>query len=220
MRTMQIAALAAAALALTTAAVRAQGVSGGEGVRPPDGTYRYVIRENGTRVGESAVEIRTAAGVVTVSETLDAGPVHVLGKTVYGGGPLQLQTYSAEITGSGAPQSVSGALSGGVLSLRSGSSEIRKSPADGAPIMLVYDDFVGSKVLLPSLLAQNGTAKFSAVALEGGAVLTGQSQVAADGGEVDVDLGGKAVRFTVDKRTRTVQRVDIPAESVTIELQP
>ena len=66
MRTLRFASAVVTALLVSAAAAGAQSTPDA-GVRPPDGAYRYVIRESGTKVGESSIDIRTAGGTVTVA---------------------------------------------------------------------------------------------------------------------------------------------------------
>jgi hypothetical protein len=187
--------------------------------RPPDGDYRYIIRQNGTEVGRSQIHILTHNDDVTVTEILVAGEIRVQSRAAYALSPLRLKTYFAEIDTGGKQQLVNGDVANGVVTLHSGSSELAKSAPNGTSVLVIADEFVASQILLPALLAQNSTTHFAAVSLEGGAVLQGDSRIASDGPDLAINLGTRSMLFTTAKPNFVVERIDIPAESVSVVLE-
>ncbi|HEY0613705.1 MAG TPA: alpha/beta fold hydrolase [Candidatus Elarobacter sp.] len=221
---------AIASLALAVVVSAAAPSAGAAPVRPPDGTYRYELRVGGTLGGRSTLVVRGTADAVTVDDTSEftvaAAASHAV--ATYTAAALTPSGYVADVTGGIRPQHVTAGFAPGTVTFRSGGQSI-DVPADAsAPLELVGDNFTGTMVMVPAVIAAAGAQRFTLALLAGGkpvvvSVVAGPppqrpSGVPAVDVALSVDVAGLREVYWYDPATFVVDLLAIPAQGAEFRL--
>ncbi|HZO93585.1 MAG TPA: alpha/beta fold hydrolase [Candidatus Baltobacteraceae bacterium] len=216
----------AAAPALLAAAPQAPAAA--VAARPPDGTYRYELRKAGTPIGSSRVVFRQDGNTVVVTDDFSLAALHLNAHVVarYDASSLSPVGYHAEVTLPNGSQATDVAAEPGRMTVRVPGQTVA-IPADaGAPLEVASDNFPGTLVVLPAILAAQHAQKVTLAVLAGARAIVDSTVPAGDvtrpSGVSPSDVvlalegGGLRLNFWYAPSTYVVDEIDIPAQQASI----
>ena len=184
-------------------------------VHPPDGVYRYELRQGSTKIGESMLTLHSSNATVSVIEDAVIGPVHAKIAASYDANTLRENTYVIDASANGATRhGIVTPIANGV-NLEAGAQSIDVEALPDAPLVIIADNFINSMFMTPSILNITKPAVITEAATAGGKAL--RTTVVTEGpGVIMLDVSGLQMRYTYDPTTFILEKVEVPAQHVLI----
>ncbi len=188
-------------------------------VRPANGTYVYSVLQHGQQIGNSTVTVSSSPKGVDVHEKAMLGPVSADISFSLDPASLAEGDYAADVTTPAGSQRVVVTPQTGALSITAARQNVNVAALEGAPSLLVSDNFVSTLVLAPAIAAATNATSWTFVALSGGKALRAKVQPTGNPAIFSVDVDGTAFNYTVDPSTMLVREVRVPSQDVVVSLK-
>ena len=205
-------------------------VAGADPLRPPDGTYRYELRINGSVAGTSTVAVRGAADAVTVDDNSQFTALKVNAHAVarYANPDLGLLSYAADVTLPSGAQHIDVTAAPGHMTITDGAQHADVAADPTAPLEILGDNLTGTTVMVPAIVQAAHAARFTYAATSGGiAVLATVVPDAIPARPIGllsrdlwlvVDAGKIREVFWYNPATLVVDDLEVPAQSIEFRL--